>query len=90
MIKDSTGSEVVHAVVTLARNLGLRVVAEGIETQAQFEYLRELRCESGQGYYLSSPMSFDELVEMAAERVQKLSSMNGLAIPSLAATTTVH
>ncbi len=90
MIKDSTGSEVVHAVVTLARNLGLRVVAEGIETQAQFEYLRELRCESGQGYYLSRPMSFDELVEMAAERVQKLSSMNGLAIPSLAATTTVH
>lgn len=71
MIKDETGSEVVHAIVTLARNLGLRVVAEGIETQEQLNYLRDLRCESGQGYYLSMPMPFDDLVELAAAGTKK-------------------
>lgn len=89
MIQDSTGSEVVHAIVTLARNLGLRVVAEGIETVAQFEYLRELRCESGQGYYLSRPIPFDDLVDLASARKKKLPPLVH-HVPALAAATTIH
>ena len=89
MIQDSSGSEVVHAIVTLARNLGLRVVAEGIETAAQFEYLRELRCESGQGYYLSRPVPFDELIGLACGQRKRLSPVLQPA-PALAAATAIH
>jgi diguanylate cyclase (GGDEF)-like protein/PAS domain S-box-containing protein len=44
---------IVEAVISLARALGLRTVAEGIETSGQLERLRDLGCELGQGYYFS-------------------------------------
>ncbi len=49
-----------HAVVTLADNLGLQVVAEGIENADQVALLQALGCEFGQGYLFSSPMFADE------------------------------
>jgi diguanylate cyclase (GGDEF)-like protein/PAS domain S-box-containing protein len=59
--------EIVRAVVALARNLGLEVVAEGIETVTQFDQLKALGCEQGQGYYFSEPL--DEV--LATELIQK-------------------
>jgi EAL domain-containing protein (putative c-di-GMP-specific phosphodiesterase class I) len=47
--------KIVRAIVTLAHNLGLDVTAEGIETPEQLAGLRELGCESGQGYLFSKP-----------------------------------
>ncbi len=54
-------TEIVSTILALARNLGLRVVAEGVETQAQLDALRKLKCEGAQGYLLAKPMSFDEI-----------------------------
>jgi diguanylate cyclase (GGDEF)-like protein len=54
-------TEIVRTVIAMAKNLGLKVIAEGIETSAQLEALRMLECESGQGYLLARPMSADEL-----------------------------
>ncbi len=51
-----------HAVVTLADNLGLKVVAEGIETEEQLVLLQALGCAYGQGYLLAKPMSADALL----------------------------
>lgn len=48
--------EIVRAVVALARNLGIEVVAEGIETVVQLDQLRALNCEKGQGFYFSNPV----------------------------------
>ena len=48
--------EIVRAVVTLARNLGMEVVAEGIENELQLDQLRALNCEQGQGFYFSIPV----------------------------------
>jgi len=60
-----------HAVVTLADNLGLKVVAEGIETDEQLVLLQALGCAFGQGYLLARPMSSEALmaqvVSMAVE-----------------------
>ena len=53
--------EIVRAIITLARNLGLTVVAEGIETNTQLEVLKELECEAGQGFLFAEPMGFDTL-----------------------------
>ena len=52
----SQGDEVVRAIVALGRTLGKRVIAEGIETEAQFAQLAGLGCEGGQGYLLSYPL----------------------------------
>jgi diguanylate cyclase (GGDEF)-like protein/PAS domain S-box-containing protein len=59
--------EIVRAVVALARNLGLEVVAEGIETVMQLNQLKALGCEQGQGYYFSEPIG----EESATELIQK-------------------
>jgi EAL domain-containing protein (putative c-di-GMP-specific phosphodiesterase class I) len=46
----------VSAVVDLAANLGLRAVAEGIETKYQLDRLRELGCDQAQGYLFARPL----------------------------------
>jgi diguanylate cyclase (GGDEF)-like protein/PAS domain S-box-containing protein len=48
---------IVRTILALARTLGLEVVAEGIETAAALDMLRELDCEHGQGYFFSSPVA---------------------------------
>ncbi len=55
-------SAIVRAVINMAHNLGLEVVAEGVETTAALRWLREEGCERAQGYYLSKPMPADEFV----------------------------
>lgn len=49
-------AEIVRAIVELAQNLHLEIVAEGIETQSQADQLRELGCTYGQGYFFSPPI----------------------------------
>lgn len=56
-------SEIVQTIVMLARNLGMKVVAEGVETEYQLAELKKLNCEGAQGYLFAKPMSFDDLVE---------------------------
>ena len=52
---DRADALLVEAIVTLAHGLGLRVVAEGVETEAQLEALRSLGCDAAQGYLLAHP-----------------------------------
>jgi EAL domain-containing protein (putative c-di-GMP-specific phosphodiesterase class I) len=52
---DPKDAALVMAVITLAHNLSLRVIAEGIETDEQQDFLRLLRCDEGQGYLLGRP-----------------------------------
>ncbi len=53
-------SAIVKAIVSLAHNLGMDVVAEGIETRAQVEALRALGCRRGQGFLFSEPLPADQ------------------------------
>lgn len=62
MDKQAEGFAIVRAIVTLAENLGLCVVAEGIETAEQLAQLQDLQCDYGQGYFFSTPLN-----EQAAE-----------------------
>jgi diguanylate cyclase (GGDEF)-like protein len=52
---------VVEIILTLSKHLQLAVVAEGIETQAQSQWLKDLGCEFGQGYYFSKPLPAAEI-----------------------------
>jgi diguanylate cyclase (GGDEF)-like protein/PAS domain S-box-containing protein len=56
MAVDNENTEIVQTIVTLARSLGMNVVAEGIETETQLASLQALECEGGQGYLFAKPM----------------------------------
>lgn len=50
-------TEIISAIISLAHNLGMDVVAEGIETEQQLQQLRVFNCEYGQGYFFSKPLN---------------------------------
>lgn len=58
---NGSNSEIVRTIVMLARNLGMKVIAEGVETQAQLDELKKLNCEGAQGYLFAAPMSFEKV-----------------------------
>jgi diguanylate cyclase (GGDEF)-like protein len=59
MSKSREAYSVVASIISMAHNLGLRVVAEGVETESELEMLRELGCDEGQGYLFAKPMEAD-------------------------------
>ena len=59
-------ASIVRAIVAIARELGLSVIAEGVETGPQAAGLRALQCEAGQGYYFAPPMAAAEAEMMLA------------------------
>jgi diguanylate cyclase (GGDEF)-like protein len=54
--------EITEAIVGLAKKLNMRTIAEGVETEAQAQWLRDLGCDIGQGYFFARPMSADAFV----------------------------
>ncbi|WP_394150343.1 EAL domain-containing protein [Vibrio maritimus] len=62
IIADSKDQQLVQAMVAMANNLDLLVVAEGIETLEQAEKLAQIGCEVGQGFYFDKPMPVDDFV----------------------------
>jgi diguanylate cyclase (GGDEF)-like protein len=61
ILEEPRSEAIVRSIIDLARNLGLTVVAEGIETEAVQEALTALGCQTGQGYFISRPQSADTL-----------------------------
>jgi EAL domain-containing protein (putative c-di-GMP-specific phosphodiesterase class I) len=57
----------VEAVVSLARAMKLKVVAEGVETQEQLDALRRYGCDMVQGYLFSKPVSTEDITRMLRE-----------------------
>jgi EAL domain-containing protein (putative c-di-GMP-specific phosphodiesterase class I) len=58
---DAGDVAIVGAIISMSRTLGLRVVAEGVETDAQLATLRRLGCDEGQGYLFGHPIPWPEL-----------------------------
>jgi PAS domain S-box-containing protein len=66
MDTDAETHEIVRVIVMLAHHLGLQVVAEGVETQAQLDLLRHLGCERAQGYLFSRPVDHETILTLLA------------------------
>ncbi len=62
----SANAAICKALVELARGLGMTVVAEGAETEAEVDFLKKLGCNVFQGYYFGRPVPAEQLVEMVA------------------------
>jgi diguanylate cyclase (GGDEF)-like protein len=67
MNKDSNAMTLVSTIISLAHSLQLKVIAEGVETEEQAQYLRLLRCDEMQGYLFSKPLPLDALVSLLRE-----------------------
>jgi diguanylate cyclase (GGDEF)-like protein/PAS domain S-box-containing protein len=68
--KDDTA--ITQAIIAMAHSLGLSVVAEGVETSAQLEFLRTLKCKEVQGYFFSKPLPAQELEQLLREEQAQL------------------
>jgi EAL domain-containing protein (putative c-di-GMP-specific phosphodiesterase class I) len=64
---DSNDSAICSAIISMAHNLNLKVIAEGVETKEQMEYLRRERCDEIQGYIFSKPVTPEEVSEMVRQ-----------------------
>jgi diguanylate cyclase (GGDEF)-like protein len=64
MLVDDDDAAIVRSTIELAHNLGLKVVAEGIESAAMWYQLRQLGCDIGQGFYLSGPVPAERLTSL--------------------------
>ena len=69
MDRDKEALEIVRIIITLAHNLGLKVVAEGVETAEQARQLTELGCELAQGYYFARPADPETITELLRRRM---------------------
>ena len=74
------GGPIADMIVGLGKNLGLDVIAEGVETQGQLEYLKEQGCDVAQGYLYAKPQTPEELTPWLAAH-QRLSETNDRSLP---------
>jgi EAL domain-containing protein (putative c-di-GMP-specific phosphodiesterase class I) len=56
---DGENCEIVNTIITLAHSLGIKAIAEGVETAGQLAQLKKLGCDEVQGYFFSKPVSHD-------------------------------
>lgn len=61
MENDIGDTKIVRSTIDLGHNMGLRVVAEGIESEAVWRLLMRMGCDQGQGYFMSRPIPADQL-----------------------------
>jgi diguanylate cyclase (GGDEF)-like protein len=61
--QNSEDAAIVHAIISMAHSLGLKVIAEGVETKQQLLFLRRMQCDEVQGYYLSKPLAAADCAE---------------------------
>ncbi|WP_031206074.1 bifunctional diguanylate cyclase/phosphodiesterase [Geobacillus sp. A8] len=63
---------ILPAIIRLGHNIGVKVLAEGVETETEAAYLQGKRCDEAQGYYFSPPLPYDELVRfLNGQRVRR-------------------
>ena len=55
-------SKIIKTIIKLAHNIGLQVVAEGVEDHEQFDLLQSYKCELLQGYYISKPVNYKQII----------------------------
>ncbi len=67
MVANESDAVIVQSTIDLAHNLGLKVVAEGVESQAVYDQLMGLGCDAVQGYYISRPLPVEELIRWLRE-----------------------
>jgi diguanylate cyclase (GGDEF)-like protein len=82
MCENGSDATIVRSTIDLGRNLGLEIVAEGVETRKVWDKLRALRCTFAQGYYIGRPVPAEELTELLEERAARAEVDGDVATPA--------
>lgn len=69
----SSDTRLVDSLIALAKNMHMKIIAEGVETQAQADYLREKKIDFLQGFYFCKPLPVEELIDMVVAHVHSWS-----------------
>jgi EAL domain-containing protein (putative c-di-GMP-specific phosphodiesterase class I) len=67
MAQDDSDKKIVQSTIDLGHNLGLKVVAEGVEDLLAWGLLRAMGCDFGQGYYMARPMPANDFIAWLAQ-----------------------
>jgi EAL domain-containing protein (putative c-di-GMP-specific phosphodiesterase class I) len=78
---DPDDAAIIKAVISMAHSLGLKVVAEGVETEAQLEFLIQERCDEVQGFLFSPAVPGDECALLVADRQRFASIIEAVQKP---------
>lgn len=77
ILVDTSTSIITDAVITMVKKLGLETIAEGVETEEQYEYLKKMNCDNIQGFLLGRPMPKNNIIELIMkENKSRLESCN--------------
>lgn len=71
---DKYDEKIVTSVIAMAHALGMEVTAEGVETEAQYNLLKELSCDHVQGYLLSQPIDAESITDLLKKNSKELLS----------------
>lgn len=66
--ESSEDGQITRTIISMAHNLGLGVIAEGVETKEQLEFLKQVECEEVQGFYFSKPLPEPKLLEYIQQK----------------------
>ncbi|MCC8393822.1 EAL domain-containing protein [Paraburkholderia sp. MMS20-SJTR3] len=80
LLRDEATVSIVRGIIQISHQLGMKVTAEGVETNAQLDILRDAHCDYVQGFFLTKPMAADQLVDASRSIVMRQSES---AVPSL-------
>lgn len=69
VITDDSTRIITESIVSMVKKLGFETVAEGVETEAQYEYLKDIHCDNIQGFYLGKPMPKDEVEQILTSQI---------------------
>ncbi|MDE1464892.1 bifunctional diguanylate cyclase/phosphodiesterase [Spartinivicinus poritis] len=72
VLHDSSNQVIVETIISMARHLQLKIVAEGVETSGQLDFLREHQCDLYQGYYFSPPLPYAEFRQRCAKEIKPI------------------
>ena len=68
IMTDEYDKNIVKSIISLAHGLNLKVIAEGVETQEQFELLRNMSCDEIQGYLFSKPVDAESATKLLEQK----------------------
>lgn len=74
-------ARIIDAIIAMAHSLNIEVIAEGVETEAQMEYLKQHKCEYAQGFYLARPCSAQDMSAILQTGVQPQQHTSGQVVP---------